>query len=325
MMNLNELFSEKNIGLPVKVRMGNKENGESVYMYGRYYGRGYDGESLTSEEDYYLINIVTPHGSLVRGGSIYYEMIEKKEDLATLEKYEKMIDFPYKPYLSQKDNKYYKTYEYKKNPLMLKDYPLEWFNDKGFFDIDEDIFGNALSTLFSMKFGQKFYFQKLISTCEAKPGPIAWHTTHTINLSVISSTKYDIEYSHYVSQYPYCKEHYFDNLFKHFPVQINNSDFLLYFGNDSKGKIKLGKLQDGNFVPNNFNPIQDCEHQDEVKFNNPSYDFVSDFINAIIQYKLDNRKFNLTQEDMDVILEQFGVKKESKGQIKKLEMRNTTN
>ena len=59
-MNLNELFSDENLGLPVKVRMGRNENGKIVYMYGRYYGRGYDGESLISDEDYYLINIITP-------------------------------------------------------------------------------------------------------------------------------------------------------------------------------------------------------------------------------------------------------------------------
>lgn len=324
-MNLNELFSEKNLGLPVKVRMGNNENGESVYIYGRYYGRGYDGESLISDEDYYLCDIVTPHGSLVRGGSLYYEMIKKEEDFAMLKKYEKMVEQPYKPYLAQKDNIYYKTYEYKNNPLIIKDYPVKWFEEKGFFDIDENLFGNALSTLLSAKFDKEFHFQKLISVCEAKPGPVVWHTTHTIDLSVISSTQYDIEYSHYISPYPFCKEDYFDNLFKHFPVKINNGDFLVYFGNSSKGKIKLGKLQNGNFVPNNFDPIQDGEHRNEVKFNNPSYDFVSDFINTIVQYKLNNRKSDLAQEDMEIILEQFGIKKESKGKMKKLELKSANN
>ena len=324
-MNLNELFSEKNLGLPVKVRMGNNEKGASVYMYGRYYGRGYDGESLTSDEDYYLIAMVTPQGSLVRGGSLYYELIEDVDDLKILEEYEKMTEIPYKPYLVQKDNKYYKTYEYKNEPLTFNHYPLKWFEENSFFDIDENIFGNALSTLFSMKFGKDYYFQKLISVCEAKPGPVVWHTTHISNLSVISPTQYDSEYSHYISPYPFSKEHYFDNLFKHFPVKINDSDFLVYFGNYSKRKIKLGKLQDGNFVPNNFDPIQDYEHRDEVKFNNPSYDFVSDFINAIIQYKLNNRKPDITQEDMDVILEQFGIRKDPKGQIKKLERKSAIN
>lgn len=159
----------------------------------------------------------------------------------------------------------------------------------------------------------------------SKTRPVVWHTTHTIDLSVISSTQCDIEYSHYISPYPFCKEDYFDNLFKHFPVKINNGDFLVYFGNSSKGKIKLGKLQNSNFVPNNFDPIQDGEHRDEVKFNNPFYDFVSDFINTIVQYKLNNRKFDLAQEDMEIILEQFGIKKEFKGKMKKLELKSANN
>ena len=317
-MNLNELFSERNIGIPVKVRMGNDNNGKSVYMYGRYYGRGYDGESTNLDEDYHLIAIVTPGGSLVRGGSIYYDLINNSKDLSQLEKYEKMEEEPYKPYLTQEKNKYFKIYEYKKNPLTLNDYPLNWFEKNGFFDIDENVFGTALSKLFSIKFDKEYYFQRLVSICEAKPGPIVWHTEHTKYLSIISPIKYGNEYSYYVSPYPYRKEHYFDNLFKHFPVKINDSDFLIYFGNYCNRKIKIGKLQDGKFVPNNFDPIQDGENKDEVRFNNPSYDFVEEFINTIMQYKLNNRKSNITQEDMNIILEQFEVKKEEQGITKKL-------
>lgn len=317
-MDIDELYSEKNLGIPVKVRMGNDKNGKSVYMYGRYYGRGYDGESTMLDEDYHLIAIVTPGGSLVRGGCIHYDLIKKTEDFIELEKFEKMAEEPYNPYLIREGNRYSKSYEYKNNPLTFNDYPLKWFENNGFFDIDENIFGNSLSKLFSMKFGKEYYFQILTSTCEAKPGPVVLYTEHTKYLSIISPIKCGSEYSHYVSPHPYRKEHYFDNLFKHFPVKINDGDFLIYFGDYCNRKIKLGKLKDGNFIPNNFDPIQDGGNKDEVKFNNPSYDFVGEFINEIVQYKLNNRKSDITQEDMDIILEQFGVKKEAEVKTKKL-------
>ncbi len=304
-MNLDELFSEKNLGLPVKVRMGNDKDGKSVYMYGRYYGRGYDGESTPGDEDYYIVAITTPGGSLVRGASMYYDPITRKSDLKKLEKFENMAEIPYRPYLELKNNEYLKTYEYQKEPLTYEHYPLKWFEENGFFDIDETIFGNALCSLFRKKFSKEFYFQKLDAICEAKPGPVDLHVKTTMHLSVITTKHYDNEYSHYISYYPFRKEHYFDNLFKHHPVEINKGDFLLYFGNFSYPKIKLGKLVDGNFIPNNFNPIQDYEHIDEVKFNNPSYDFVSEFIKAIMQYKLNTRKASLKQEDMDIILKNF--------------------
>ena len=317
-MDLDELYSEKNIGMPTKVRMGRDKDGKSVYIYGRYYGRGYDGESLPSDEDYFLIAIVTPGGSLIRGGCVHYEVIKEIEDLNILKEFEMMAGVPYKPYLSMQENKYYKTYEYKEEPLTFKHYPLSWFEENKFFDIDEDIFGNALSSLFSIKLGNEFYFQKLISTCEAKPGPIDYYHKSDRLLSIISTTQYNHKYSHYISPYYYRKEHYFDTIFKHFPVEIKDADFLIYFGDSYQRRIKLGKLQDGNFVPNNFNPIQDYGNMDEVKFSNRAYDFVSDFINAIMQYKLNNRKPDITEEDMDIILEQFGIKKSQNKKMKKL-------
>lgn len=316
MSDLNEIYSEKNLGIPVKVYMGSDKNGKSVYVYGRYYGRGYDGESIKSDEDYYMLAIVTPAGSLIRGGSIHYNLISSDDDLRQLEKYEKMEENPYVPYLIKEGNKYIKSYEYKKDPLTFQHYPLKWFEDNNFFYIDESIFGNALSKLFSIKFGKDFYFQKLRSVCEANPGPIIWHEKDTKYLSIISPVQYDDEYSHYESPYVYRKRDYFDNIFKHFPTEIKDEDFLIYYGNYRKRRIRLGKVTEDKFIPNNFNPIQDYGHIDEVKFNNPSYDFVGEFINEILNYKLNNRKGDIDEQDMNNILEQFELKLNNSENIK---------
>ena len=317
-MDIDELFSDKNLGMPVKVRMGKDKNGNSVYIYGRFYGRGYDGESTVNDEDYFMITVATTGGSLVRGGCVNYEVIKDDADFKKLMGFELLSDKPYYPYLDKENDEYVKTYEYKKIGLDFDYYPAKWFEENGFFEIDEDLFGNALSKLFSKMFGKDYSFQKLTAICEANPGPIDRHCSSSRNLSIISTQKYDYEYSHYISRYPFIKEDYFDTLFNHFPVDLKDEDFLVHFGSRCKGnKVILGKLVDKKFVPNNYVPFELFDYRKrEVKFKSHSYKFVDQFMTEIVDYRLKNWDPNITSEELDnivdVVAERFNKNKTKK-------------
>ena len=69
---------------------------------------------------------------------------------------------------------------------------------------------------------------------------------------------------------------------------------------------KLGKIDDENFVPNTI-PFNDFDHKAEINYNNQNIDLVEDFIFEIMNYKLSNRKATLEQEDMNKILEKYGI------------------
>jgi len=99
MSDLSKIYSEKNLGIPIKVRMGKDEYNNDVYIYGRYYGRGYDGESTKENDDYHLIALVTPGGSLIRGVAGHYQVIkDNKEDLEKLNYFKKLENEPYLPF-----------------------------------------------------------------------------------------------------------------------------------------------------------------------------------------------------------------------------------
>lgn len=320
MIDLNNLYSEKNIGIPMKVRMGNDAQGNSVYVYGRYYGHGYDGESIIGDDDYYLIAIVTPGGTLINGGTAHFDLIKTKEDFKSLNEYEEMSENPYYPFLKIAQDKYIKTFDYKKLPIAIKDYPQKWFEKRGLFEINEDIFGNGLSSLFSLIYERNFYFQKLRSRWIYNSGPIYSHHEEERDISIISSTIYDKYYSKYYSDYPWTKRDYFDTAFKKNPVDIKPEDYLVKFSSNSlKTNIKLGKIVDDTFVVNKSIPISDAMNLEEVNFDNSKFEFVNDFVQAIIDYKLKNRKFTIDQEDINIIVNQImsNLKENSKVLIKK--------
>lgn len=308
MNGLDKIFSEDSLGLPIKVKMGKGKNGEDVYIYGRYYGHGYDGESSLENEDYHLITLVTAGGSLIRGGFLWFEQIKNKEDLETLERFEKMAEQPYFPYLSVVDNKFCKSYEYKKQPLTYEHYPLRWFEENGYFEIDVDVFGNALSTLFTAYYGERYYYNKIDFSYEGKTrsGLNYNDVIHSRCMFLLSQTKYRNNIKCFFSEYPYRDRDYFDSMFKQKPISINKGEYLINFGHPSNPKIKLGKVEQGEFIPSTY-PFNDVSHREQINYNNSNFDIVEDFIIEIMNYKLSNRKANLDQNDMNTILEKYGI------------------
>lgn len=308
MGDLNKIYSEENLGMPVKVRMGKDEHNKGVYIYGRYYGRGYDGESSIENDDYHIITLVTAGGSLIRGGIVYFEAInDNKEDLEKLKYFEDLEEEPYKPFFNIVNNNYIKSYEYKKEPLTYEHYPLKWFEENGYFEIDVDIFGNALSALFTAYFGEKYFYNN-ISVCYE--GKSIYYLNYNDIISsrcmfFLSNKKYqNLKIS--FDDYPYRKRDEFDSMFKQKPISINENEHLINFGYFHNPIIKLGKVKDGKFIPNTY-PFNDASHREEVNFKNNFNYIVEDFINEIINYKLTNRKSDLDENDMHNILEKYGI------------------
>lgn len=325
MIDLNELYSEKNLGLPVKVRMGRNKNNptEDVYMYGRYYGRGYDGEGSIYEEDYdwTILTMVTPGGTFVRGGMIYFEQITEQEDLLKFKEFEKLSkENYYHPYLIKKDDKFYKSYEYKKEPLTFNHYPVKWFEENGYLSIDKNLLGNNLSYLFSLHFNTKYYFNEIYFTYKGKTDSRLnyYNIESSRHILLISPQKYNETYNQHFSDYSYRDRDYFDTMFKQKPISIKENEYLLYFHYVNKSQIKLGKVENKEFIPDINYPFRDGNGScfKEVNYNNQKFSFIEDFIKAIITYKLNNRKPNLTQKDINIILEQFGITR--KNEIHKL-------
>lgn len=309
MSDLDKIYSEENLGMPIKVRMGKDKNNKDVYVYGRYYGRGYDGESTIQNNDYHLIALVTAGGSLIRDGAGYYEVIkDNKEDLEKLKYFEELEAQPYFPFLTIINDRFYKSYEYKKQPLTYKHYPLKWFEENGYFEIDVDLFGNALSALFSAYFGKRYFYNKIRFTYEGKSryGLNYNDIFNSRYIFLLSTEEYENNCKKFFSEYPYRDRHYFDSMFKQKPIFVKEKDYLINFGRSSNPKIKLGTFEDEKFVPNTI-PFNYYEHKTEINYNNQNVDLVSDFIYEIIDYKFSKRKATLDQEDINKILEKYGI------------------
>lgn len=97
MSDLSKIYSEENLGMPIKVKMGKDEHNNDVYIYGRYYGHGYDGESTILDDDYHLIALVTAGGSLIYGGICHYDVVKDNKDLEKLNYFEELANAPYSP------------------------------------------------------------------------------------------------------------------------------------------------------------------------------------------------------------------------------------
>lgn len=309
-MDVDELYSEKNLGMPIKVMMGKDANGNNIYIYGRYYGRGYDGESTIENDDYHLIAVATPGGSLIRSGMAYIWKIKDsdKEALEQLKGYEKLSSLPYSPFFNIINNKYHKSYEYKKYPLTYRDYPLKWFKENGYFEINADLFGNALSTLFTAYFGKRYFYNKISIIYEGK-------TRYYLNYNDITNHRYMLflgteenpkDVKKLFSENPYRKRDYFDSMFKQKPISIKDDEYLVNFGDSSNPRITLGEVEDDKFIPQTF-PFNDAQYCGEINYNNKNFDIVDHLINEIMIYKLSNRKATLDYEDMGKILEKFGI------------------
>ena len=108
------------------------------------------------------------------------------------------------------------------------------------------------------------------------------------------------------SEHPYRDRDYYDTMFKQKPLSVKDDEYLINFGCQSKPKIRLGKVEDEKFIPNT-SPFCDWEHNKEINYNNQNTDIVEDFIHEIMNYKLSNRKGTLEQEDINKILEKYGI------------------
>lgn len=310
MADLNKLYSEENLGMPIKVKMGKDRDSNAVYIYGRYYGRGYDGESNIENEDYHLITLITAGGSLIRGSVFYFEEIKDndKEDLEKIKYFEELVEQPYYPFFNIINNKFCKSYEYKKQPLTYKHYPLKWFEENGYFEIDVDVFGNALSTLFTAYFGKRYFYNEFSFNYEGKTryGLNYNNIIHSRCMFLLSPNKYQGNEKRLFSEYAYRSRDYSDSMFKQKPISVKEDDYLINFGYSSNPKIRLGKVEEEKFIPSTY-PFNDSSHREEINYNNQQFDIVEDFINEIITYKLAHRKANLEQEDMNIILEKYGI------------------
>lgn len=309
MKSLNKILTEENIGIPIKVKMGQSENGENVYTYGRYYGRGYDGESDIKNEDSHLIVLVTPGGTLIRGGISHYEIIkDNKADLAKLEYFEDLAKTPYSPYFNIINDKFCKSYEYKKQPLTYNHYPIKWFEENGYFEIDADTFGNALSALFTAYLGKRYYYNEMYISYGGKSRCGLNYTDihHSRYMLLLSPKEHKKSIKYLFSEHPYRNKGYNDSMFKRKPISVNDDDYLINFSHVNIPKIKLGTVDSEKFIPNTA-PFNDWSLTEEINYNNQNTDIVEDFICEIMDYKLTNRKATLEQEDMNKILEKYGI------------------
>ena len=336
-MDLNKIFCEENIGLPVKIRMGRDENDNIVYHYGRYYGRGLDGEKDLHDEEATIVCAVDPHGARITAGCFLVEFELTHEDLEKLHYFEELEKEPYGLYFDIEDGKYTKNYKYKeKLPLSLHEHPREWFDENGLFTVSTDVLGNAFAKLFSKVYGEEYYYQKLSAHCE-DTDPYEWKRKRDNRcMRIISPIKYNSDVYSSTQYYGLFKLHYYndhgiyqpdytqDNLFKHVPVKLKDGEFLMYFSMHwNPEAICIGYMYDekGNewrcrhyddsyqFVPRNL--AARSGEGSEVQYDNTKFDVVPDFLRSVFDYKIEHRKLDLDNKDMNVIINKFvkGLKK----------------
>lgn len=305
-MDYEKIFSKNTIGLPMKIKR-RYNDGRISYIYGRYFGRGYDGNSNYNDYDYNLVTLVTPSSYLLTSDIDLSFPLTRYNEKKILIDQEKIMKKPYKYYLEKERDNYIKSDDYKLIPLSLNEFPLKWFFEKKFFEIDEDLFGNSLAKVFTKELGRKYTFQKLDAVRETKGENISNHNLNTKYISVISDKEYDGVYSHNVDITSTKKV---NSLFYDDPLIVKENDFLIYFGNYLYRPIFLGKVDNDKISINTFNPIPYSDDRQQIIYNEVNYPFVKKFINEIINYKLQNRKMKIDESDMDVILSNFGIEKD---------------
>lgn len=314
-MEYSELYNEKSIGKPIKVKMGYKKDNptEPVYIRGRYYGTGYDGESKPGDEDYTAyITLVTPGGSLINGNSIHFQYIDNEEDMAILRQFEEMEKEPYAPYLFGLDGEYVKTYDYLKEPLTTKYYKPSWYDKEGYLDIDMKVFGEGLSCLFTYNLDYPCFYSEIFYEYEGKTrAELNYHNVHDSRyLSVIAPKQYaKTVRREFNDSRAYRPRTEYDTMFKQKPLRLIDEAYLLSFSTVKKDKIRLGEIVNGEFVPAYISPIKDASNKDEVEYVDPGFSFIQEFMTVIMNYKLKNRKPNITMEDMYIILGQYGIER----------------
>lgn len=317
-MELIDLFSDKCLGTPVRCRVGADANGNIAWYYGRFYGRGHDGEGKENgKNNYYdpsILCLVTPDCTLVRGGIFHFEILNTQEDLLKLRYYESVTQSPYSYYLSLDQNgNFYKNYEYMKTPLDINFYPESTMKKMGYLDIDPKLFGNALAILESRRLGKTLLLQKAKVTIEFPMylGSSSYNT-FVRNIILLSPKDYKGCYASLGSQYPFDQRSGYDTPFRRNPIQFADDEIVLYFDdkvftNNNKNSdypftFSLGHIEYGKFIPNNF--INE-ENSNEYICNNKNSNLIKAFAEKIMNYKLAKRKPNLSDEDMLEILKEY--------------------
>lgn len=319
------------VGQPLKIK---KYPESDEYVYGRYYDNGYSPLNIP-EEDENLISIVIPNGFLVACLKQYFEPLNE-DDMKILNELEKQHLKPYEPRLIKENGLFYKYYEYKKKTLSC-DSSMELSQIEELCSINKNMFGEALSLIISKYFNKEYYFNDIKLTYEGKVSGESkdCDVFQSRYVSVISAKKYPVEY---VKQYgnelyePYIPVKNPLSIFGHAdyltmfeqkPIVFSEDEFLMYFCSSDSYIIKIAKILNGKIIPDIeiFQNKQLYHNEKEVKFDNSKFSFIYDFITAIINYKIENNILDLSDEDMEIILEKYDFEsfKTTGEKIKKLE------
>lgn len=206
----------------------------------------------------------------------------------------------------------------------------EWYSERGYLIIDLELFTKYLCLIFDKYLGGYHYCQKFTPTVRTDKNRPVWLQGGDRRDLVIISKKGGQDYNKEVvinandsrsnNLEPFTlssKENV--SLFTKAPIKLDKEDFLIYFGDYDYKRISidLGFIAQGVFVPNRFErPKIFClSCGDEISYSNPIYPFIEEFMIAIFYYKVNNRKPNIDDEDMELILEQrFGISRKEKRQ-----------
>lgn len=308
------------IGTPMKVRMNSNNPNKIKYTaYGRFYGNGFDGEASPEDEKYKnIIAIVTPSGDLIRGYDVHFDKIISEEDLEELQYREKFAKDPYAPYLYGEDDFYFKTYEYKNTQELTPfTHPPKWYENEGYLDIDMDVFGEGLSLVFMYNMDYPCYYNKVYFKYEGKTRPSINYNDYSDSryIYVISPRRYPqtIKKDFCLDGKAYRKRDEYDTMFKQKPIRFIDEAFILRFTPrcQEKQTLRLGNIEAGEFVPGYINPYTDSDGLKEIEYEHFEHPFIQEFMKRIFEYKLANRKPNITMEDMYEILESYGFSRKN--------------
>ena len=312
-MNNRDIFGIDKIGKFVKYK--SKDFGiNGKLIYGRYYGRGYEGNSSIYEPDYNVITFITPHGLIINVENDVPELVEDELEIVKILNLEKKIRNPYSPFFSiKRDGSITRCNNFSKLHLKLNHHSNKWFKDNGYLTIDSKLFGNNLAQVFSALLHEKYYFNDITSKVIYTNVP--WSSENYRRFMVISKNKYRNYQFNIDTIYPFKKRDSKETPFTNNPIKLDNDDFLIYFGNTYDKNISLGDIKYGKYIPNNYNPFNSNLYTGEIIYNNIKINFIEIFMKEIIKYKFKTKKAILSQEDMDIILKEFTFIKKDKMQV----------
>lgn len=205
----------------------------------------------------------------------------------------------------------------------------EWCSQNGYLTIDCRLFSRYLCELFNRFLGGYHYYQEFKPVIETdKERPIYLQGKEERNLVIISTNKENDYSKKRIVNRDYLGLRYLEpvtietksylTLFSKYPIKLGDSDFLIYFGSYDLSYVKvcLGSIENGIFIPNKFAfPLVSSlryGNEKEIYDKNPNYSFIEDFMKELFNYKVSNRKPDLDESDMELILLQFGISRKEK-------------